>query len=159
MQIKLIAVGRLKEKYWLDAVQEYLKRLGPYVKLEIQEVAEERIPDNPSPAEIELGKIKEGERILKLLTPSLFVIPLAIAGRQLSSEELSGLFGRLSLEGKSQLAFIIGGSHGLAQEVLCRGDLLLSFSALTFPHQLMRVILLEQIYRGFKILKGEPYHK
>lgn len=159
MQIRLIAVGKLKEKYWLDAVREYLKRIGPFARLEILEVAEERLPDNPSPAEIELGKDKEGERILKLLSPNYYVIPLAINGQQLSSEELSGLLGRLSLEGKSQLAFIIGGSHGLAREVLQKGDLLLSFSALTFPHQLMRIILLEQIYRGFKILKGEPYHK
>jgi len=159
MQIRIIAVGKLKEKYWQEATGEYLKRLKPFAKTEIQEIAEERRPDNPSPAQIAEGKNKEGERILRLLSPSFFVIPLAIEGKQLTSEEFSGLLGRLPLEGKSQLAFIIGGSHGLSQEVLQRGNLLLSFSALTFPHQMVRVILLEQIYRGFKILKGEPYHK
>lgn len=159
MQIKLIAVGKLKERYWQDAVSEYVKRLGPFAKLEIQEVLEERLPDNPTAGEIQQGLIKEAERILRLLSPSFFVIPLAILGKQLSSEELSEMLGRLALEGKSQLAFIIGGSHGLAEEVLHRGDLLLSFSPMTFPHQLMRVILLEQLYRGFSIQKGGKYHK
>ena len=159
MQIKIVTVGKLKEKYWQDAVSEYVKRLDPFTRLEIHEIAEERISDNPGAAEIQQGKVKEGERILKLLSPAYFVIPLVISGKQFSSEELSGILGRLALEGKSQLAFIIGGSHGLSEEVVARGNLQLSFSTLTFPHQLMRVILLEQIYRSYKILNGEPYHK
>lgn len=159
MLIKVIAVGKLREKYWQAAAVEYVKRLAPFAKIQILEVAEERLPENPGVNEIEQGKKKEGERILRLLSPSVFVIPLAIAGKQLSSEELSGFLASLAGEGKSQLAFIIGGSHGLAAEVLEKGDFLLSFSALTFPHQMMRVILLEQIYRSFSILNNYKYHK
>lgn len=159
MQLRIISVGKLKEKYWREASGEYQKRLAPFAKVEIIEVAEERLAENPSIAEIERALEKEGERIVRHLPPSFFVIPLAIEGKMLSSEGLAGLMGRLSLEGRSQVAFIIGGSHGLARQVMERGDLVLSFSTLTFPHQLMRVLLLEQIYRGFKILKGETYHK
>lgn len=159
MQIRIIAVGKLKEKYWREGTGEYTKRLGPYARIEIIEVAEERVRENPSPGEIQQVINREGERIMNHLSPSFFVIPLAMEGKMFSSEALSGLLGKLSLEGKSQVAFVIGGSHGLSEEVLERGDLLLSFSRMTFPHQMMRLILLEQIYRGFKILKGEPYHK
>jgi len=159
MQIKIIAVGKLKEKYWREAGAEYLKRLRPYAKVEVIEVDEERIADRPSPAEIQTGITREGERIKKTLSPLDYTIPLAIEGKMLTSEELAALLGKLALEGKSQLAFVIGGSHGLAPDVTKRGDYLLSFSPLTFPHQLMRVLLLEQLYRGFKIQKGEPYHK
>ncbi|MBZ4655077.1 MAG: rlmH [Peptococcaceae bacterium] len=159
MQIKVITVGRLKEKYWREAVDEYLKRLTSFAKVEIIEVAEERISDNPYQAEIEQVKAKEGERILKHLSPSFYVIPLVIEGKTLSSEGLADLLGRLALEGKSQLAFVIGGSHGLSAEVIKRGDFSLSFSPMTFPHQLMRILLLEQVYRGFSIIKGLPYHK
>jgi len=154
MQIRVIAVGKLKEKYWREAALEYLKRLNTYARVEIIEVAEERIAENPSASEIRISLNKEGERILNSLAPNSCVIPLAIEGRMLSSVQLAGYFDRLALEGKSQLAFIIGGSHGLAPEVLARGDYLLSFSAMTFPHQMMRVILLEQVYRSFKINKG-----
>lgn len=159
MQIRIITVGKLKEKYWQAAIAEYIKRLGPYCKIEILEVAEERSSDNPGQAEIAQIIAKEGERILKLLAPGYYVIPLAINGTQYSSPELANNIAKLALQGKSQIAFIIGGSYGLANQVLGRGDLLLSFSALTFPHQLMRVILLEQLYRVFSILNGGKYHK
>ena len=159
MQIKVVAVGRLKESYWREAADEYLKRLGSFAKVEIVEVAEEKIGDNPSQAEIEQVKAKEGERLLKHLSPSHYVIPLVIKGKTLSSEGLADLLAKLALAGKGQLAFVIGGSHGLSAEIIKRGDFPLSFSPMTFPHQLMRIILLEQIYRGFSIIKGMPYHK
>lgn len=159
MQIKIIAVGKLKEKYWREAVLEYLKRLTAMAKVEVIEVSEEKIADNPSKAEIEQAKEKEGDRILKILPPSFFLIPLVIEGKNLSSQDFSQYLGKLSLDGKSQIAFVIGGSYGLSPQVINKGDFLLSFSSMTFPHQMMRVILLEQIYRSLKILKGEPYHK
>ncbi len=159
MKIKVIAVGRLKEKYWQEAVKEYSKRLSPFAGVEIQEVAEERSSDNPGKAEIEKVKEKEGERILKQIAPGSVVIPLAIAGQHFSSEGLADYVEKLALEGKSNLTFIIGGSYGLSDAVLERGDLLLSFSSLTFPHQLMRVILMEQLYRVFSIINGGKYHK
>ena len=158
-KIKIIAVGKLKERYWREAVAEYLKRLGPYAKVEVVEIQEEKEADNASAAEIKQVLTKEGERIEKHLNPSCFVIPLAIEGSMFSSEKLAAMMERLSLEGKSQVSFIIGGSHGLAPQILDRGDFLLSFSPVTFPHQMMRVLLLEQIYRAYKISKGEPYHK
>ena len=159
MQIRLIAVGKLKEKYWREAVQEYSKRLKPYADLQIVEVAEQRIPENPSALEIEQALQKEGEQIAKLIPLGSYVIPLAIAGERLSSEELSGFIDRLLVEGKSKIVFIIGSSYGISPEILEKGDFLLSFSPMTFPHQMMRVILLEQIYRCMKISKHEPYHK
>ncbi|MCR4440623.1 MAG: 23S rRNA (pseudouridine(1915)-N(3))-methyltransferase RlmH [Peptococcaceae bacterium] len=159
MRIKLVVVGKLKEKYWREAAGEYLKRLAPFARVEIIEIAEEKLPDNPSAKEMEQALNREGERILNHISPSFYVIPLAITGQMLSSEQLAEMLGRLAMEGKSRVVFIIGGSCGLAEEVIERGDLVLSFSPLTFPHQMMRVLLLEQIYRGFKILRGEPYHK
>lgn len=159
MQIRLICVGKLKEKYWQDAVKEYLKRLTSYAKVEIIEVPEERIQESPSKAEIQQALVKEGEYITRQIPPNSYVVLLAIQGKMLSSEKLSEFMGQLTLEGKSKVVFIIGSSHGIAQEIQQKSDFLLSFSLLTFPHQLMRVILLEQIYRSFKILKGEPYHK
>lgn len=159
MQVKIITVGKLKEKYWCDAVKEYVKRLRAYTKVDIVEVAEERSPDQPSTAEIENCKIKEGERIKKHLSPSFFVIPLAIEGKMVSSEELAQRIDRWTVEGKSQLAFIIGGSYGLSKDIINEANFLLSFSLMTFPHQMMRVVLLEQVYRAFKIMRGEPYHK
>jgi 23S rRNA (pseudouridine1915-N3)-methyltransferase len=159
MQIRLIAVGKLKEKYWREAVQEYSKRMKPYADLQIVEVAEQRIPENPSALEIEQALQKEGEQIAKLIPLGSYVIPLAIAGERLSSEELSGFIDRLLVEGKSKIVFIIGSSYGISPEILEKGDFLLSFSPMTFPHQMMRVILLEQIYRSMKISKHEPYHK
>lgn len=159
MQIKVIAVGKLKEKFWREAVEEYLKRLSSFARVEIIEISEEKIPEMPTAAEIRLGLAKESERILKHLSATIYTIPLAIKGKMLSSPELASHIEKLSLEGKSQVAFIIGGSHGLAPEVLERGDFPLSFSPLTFPHQLMRVLLLEQVYRAFSIINGGKYHK
>lgn len=159
MQIRIIAVGKLKEKYWRDAVQEYSKRMKPYATMEIMEVAEQRISEHPSALEIEQALQKEGEQIEKLLPFGSYVIPLAIEGQRLSSEALSANFDRLLIAGKSKIVFIIGSSYGISREILEKGDLLLSFSPMTFPHQLVRVILLEQIYRCMKISRHEPYHK
>ncbi|MDD2211731.1 MAG: 23S rRNA (pseudouridine(1915)-N(3))-methyltransferase RlmH [Clostridia bacterium] len=159
MQIRIIAVGKLKEKYWREAVREYSKRMKPYAVVEIIEVAEQRTADHPSPVEIEQVLRKEGAQIAKLIPSSAYVIPLAIAGERLSSEGLSGFIDRLIFAGKSKIVFIIGSSYGISREILEKGDFLLSFSPMTFPHQMMRVILLEQIYRSMKILKHEPYHK
>ena len=141
------------------AVDEYVKRLGRYCQLEIVEVADEKTPDGASLKEEEQIKEKEGERILKHLKPSVHVIALAIEGKGLSSEELADKMERLGVAGTSHITFVIGGSLGLSDKVLKRSDMLLSFSKMTFPHQLMRVILLEQIYRSYRIIQGEPYHK
>lgn len=159
MQINIIVVGRLKEKYWDLAVAEYSKRLGSYTRVIVREIPEERLPDNPSAAEIENALQKEGERIAKHLTPSQIVFPLVIEGKMLSSEELAQTIAKMTVDGKSHLTFIIGSSHGLSPEVIRKGDFPLSFSRLTFPHQMMRVILLEQLYRAFSIIKGSKYHK
>lgn len=159
MLIRIIAVGKLKEKYWQDAVKEYRKRMEPYTRVEIVEVGEEKLPEHPSAAEIELALTKEGESIRRQIPPSSYVIGLAIKGKMLSSEELSDFISRQTLQGHSKIVLLIGSSYGLSSEVLGNCDFLLSFSPLTFPHQMMRVILLEQLYRSFKIAKGEPYHK
>ena len=159
MNIKVITVGKLKEKYLKDGINEYLKRLQSYAKVEIIEVADEKEPANASPADEEAVREKEAERILKYLKPDTYIIVLAIDGRQLSSEELSEKLKGLSLAGKSDITMVIGGSLGLSRNILHKADFKLSFSKMTFPHQLMRLILMEQIYRAFKINRGEPYHK
>ena len=159
MQITIIAVGKLKEKYLQEGVSEYSKRLSAYCKLRISEVGEEKAPENLSAAEIEQIKRKEGERILAQIKPDQYVIALVIEGEAWTSERLSKELDKLALQGKSQLAFVIGGSLGLSADVLQRAQVHLSFSRMTFPHQLMRLILLEQVYRAFKISRGEPYHK
>ncbi|MDK2823853.1 MAG: rRNA (pseudouridine1915-N3)-methyltransferase [Clostridia bacterium] len=159
MNIRIIAVGKLKEKYLKEGINEYLKRLKPLAKVEIIEVADEKEPVNASLAVEELVKEKEGEKILKHIRPESFMIALAIEGKQLSSQELADLLNKLALQGKSDLTLVIGGSLGLSDTVLQKADYKLSFSKMTFPHQLMRLILLEQIYRVFKINRGEPYHK
>ena len=159
MKITLIAVGKLKERYFEDAVGEYAKRLSRYCKLEILQVADEKTPDGAGEALEAQIKEKEGKRILAHVKEGDYVIALAVEGRQMDSLEFARRMERLALEGKSQIAFIIGGSLGLSPEVMKRADFSLSFSPMTFPHQLMRVILLEQIYRGFRIIHGEPYHK
>ena len=159
MKITLLTVGKIKEKYLRDAVSEYSKRLSRYCKLEIIEVADEKTPDQASLAEEEAIRQKEGERILKQLKNDSYVITLEIAGKMLTSEELAGKIDTLGIRGAGHITFIIGGSLGLSDEVLQRSDYGLSFSKMTFPHQLMRVILLEQIYRGYRIIKNEPYHK
>ena len=159
MKITLITVGKIKEKYLRDAIAEYSKRLSRYCKLEIVEVADEKTPDQASETVEENIRAKEGERILKYIKDDMYVITLEIDGKMLSSEEFAGKIESLVVQGKSSIAFVIGGSIGLGKEVLRRSDYTLSFSKMTFPHQLMRVILLEQVYRGYRIINGEPYHK
>ena len=152
-------MGKIKEKYLKDAIAEYSKRLSRYCKLEIIEVADEKTPDQASETVEEGIRTKEGERILKHIKDDMYVVTLEISGKMLSSEELAEKINSLGLAGKSSIAFVIGGSIGLGKEVLSRSDYALSFSKMTFPHQLMRVILLEQVYRSYRIINGEPYHK
>ncbi len=159
MKITLITVGKIKEKYLKDAIAEYSKRLSRYCKLEIIEVADEKTPDQASETVEENIRNKEGERILKYIRDDMYVITLEIGGKMLSSEELTQKIETLGIQGESSIAFVIGGSIGLGKEVLKRSDYALSFSKMTFPHQLMRVILLEQVYRSYRIMCGEPYHK
>ena len=159
MKITVITVGKIKEKYLKNAIAEYSKRLSRYCKLEILEVADEKTPDGASEIVEENIREKEGERILKLIKEDAYVITLEISGKMLTSEELADRIETLGIQGKSHLVFVIGGSIGLGKEVLRRSDYALSFSKMTFPHQLMRVILLEQIYRSYRIINGEPYHK
>jgi 23S rRNA (pseudouridine1915-N3)-methyltransferase len=159
MKIRVICVGKIKENFYTDAVDEYSKRLSRYCKLEIVELTDEKTPDNASDTLNAQIKEKEGKRILGSLSDSDYVCSLAIEGKMLDSVELSQFIDRLGVEGKSSIAFVIGGSLGLSDEVLSRADMKLSFSKMTFPHQLMRVILLEQVYRAYRIMKNEPYHK
>lgn len=159
MKIKLICVGKLKEKYLSLGVAEYVKRLSRYCSLEILELPDEKTPDNASLAEETQIKNKEGERILKAIKGDSYCIALAIEGYMLTSVELSEKINNLGITGVSHITFIIGGSLGLSDEVLCRANYQLSFSPMTFPHQLMRMILLEQIYRSYRIISNQPYHK
>lgn len=159
MKITLITVGKIKEKYLKDAIAEYSKRLSRYCKLEIVEVADEKTPDNAGDTVEDAIRDKEGERIQKYIKEDAYVITLEIGGKMLTSEELSEKIEKLGVQGTSHIIFIIGGSIGLGKEVLRRSDYALSFSKMTFPHQLMRVILLEQIYRSYRIMNHEPYHK
>lgn len=159
MNIKVICIGKLKEDYWRGAVAEYSKRLGRYCVLQIDELKEERLPDNASPAQEEKVKEEEGKSILRHIKSGDYVIALDVHGRVMSSEALAQKLKELPEQGKSDIVFVIGGSLGLSAEVLRQADLRLSFSAMTFPHQMMRAILLEQIYRSFKIQRGETYHK
>lgn len=159
MKITVCCVGKIKESYLKAAIDEYSKRLSRYCKLEILEVADEKTSEKSTEAEDALIRDKEGERLLKKIDESAYVIVLAIDGESLSSEGLADRLDKLTVGGESHLVFVIGGSIGLSEEVLKRADMKLSFSKMTFPHQLMRVILLEQIYRSFRIINGEPYHK
>ncbi|KUO70472.1 MAG: 23S rRNA (pseudouridine(1915)-N(3))-methyltransferase RlmH [Clostridia bacterium BRH_c25] len=159
MNITVITVGKLKERYFKEAVEEYSTRLSKYCRLEIVEVTDEKAPENLSPAQELIIIQKEGQGILKYIKEDTYTIALAIQGKQLSSVGLADFINDLGIKGRSNIAFIIGGSLGLSDEVLKRADFKLSFSPMTFPHQLMRVILLEQVYRGFRIIRGEPYHK
>ena len=159
MNINIVCVGRLKEKYWTDAVNEYVKRLGRYVKIKIIELNDEKAPENLSSAQKIQVMEKEGARILKSIPPGSFVTALEINGKNLSSEELSDFINNKMLNGVSDMTFVIGGSLGLSREVIRRADFHLSFSRMTFPHQMARVMLLEQIYRAEKIICNEPYHK
>ena len=159
MNVKILCVGKIKEKFFKDAISEYSKRLSKYCTLEIIEVADEKTSENASDVEIALVKDKEGERILKAIKDKDFVIALAILGKQMDSVAFSKYIENLTITGHSSIVFVIGGSLGLSDSVLSRSDFKISFSEMTFPHQLMRVILLEQIYRGMRIINNEPYHK
>ncbi len=159
INITILCVGKLKESYWVDAVKEYSKRLSKYCSLAIEELKEDRLPDNPSKAQEEQVKINEGLSVLKKVKGDSYVITLEIDGKKLSSEGFAATIDKLALSGKSHITFIIGGSLGLSQEVSNRADFKLSFSDMTFPHQMIRVFLLEQIYRAFKINCNESYHK
>lgn len=159
MKITIMCVGKIKEKYFSMAIDEYAKRLSRYCKLEIIEVADEKTDENASFAEEMMVKEKEGDRLLKNIKDSSYVVALAIDGKQLDSVELSDKIEKLGVGGVSHITFVIGGSLGLDERILKRADFKLSFSKMTFPHQLMRVVLLEQIYRSYRIMNGEPYHK
>ena len=159
LNISIICVGKIKEDYLKCAINEYSKRLGKYAILEIIEVPDEKTDENRSQNEEKLVKAKEGDRILKYIKDNQYVITLEINGKMLDSIELSQKIESLGIEGKSNIVFIIGGSLGLDERISQRADFKLSFSKMTFPHQLMRVILLEQIYRSFRIIHNEPYHK
>lgn len=159
MKITIITVGKIKEKYLKDAIAEYSKRLSKYCKLEIVEVADEKTPENASETVENAIREKEAERILKYVKEDAYIITLEIGGKLLSSEELAEKIEKLGVQGTSHIIFIIGGSIGLGKSVLEKSDYALSFSRMTFPHQLMRVILLEQVYRSYRIMNGEPYHK
>jgi len=159
LRIRLVTVGKIKEKYLQAGMDEYLKRLGPYAKVELATLPDEPIPDNASPAQEEQVKQREGERILKALDAGQHVIVLDSRGREFSSEEFAEFLGERGLRGQSSLAFVVGGSLGLDRAVLERSDTKLSLGRMTLLHQMVPLILLEQIYRGFKINRGEPYHK
>jgi 23S rRNA (pseudouridine1915-N3)-methyltransferase len=159
VNISIITVGKLKEKYLKQGIEEYLKRLTAYAKVDVMEVADEKAPEVLSELEMVQVKQKEGERILAKISQDTYVIALAIQGKLSSSEELADSLDKLATYGKSKIAFVIGGSLGLSEEVIKRSNEQLSFSRMTFPHQLMRLILVEQIYRAFRINRNEPYHK
>lgn len=158
MKINILAVGKIKEEFIRAGINEFLKRLTRYAKVNIIEVDDEKIPANPSGADIESVKEREGEKLLKKIPANSYVIVLAILGKPMTSEGLSAAMQDLMVQGHSEITFIIGGAVGLHQKVVESADLLLSMSGMTFTHQMIRMILLEQIYRAFKIMKGEPYH-
>ncbi|AOQ25389.1 23S rRNA (pseudouridine(1915)-N(3))-methyltransferase RlmH [Neomoorella thermoacetica] len=159
LHLTIVAVGRVREKYLVAGIEEYLKRLRPYARVRILEAPEEKVPDKPSPAGVEQILASEGRGIGRLIPPGSFTVALDREGIMLSSEELAGRLADLALAGKNEVALIIGGTLGLATFILQQADLRLSFSRFTFPHQLMRLILLEQLYRAFKIQRGETYHR
>lgn len=159
MRINIVCVGKIKEKYLKLGIDEFKKRLSKYCKLEIIELEDEKAPENLSDKEMLIIKEKEGKKILSKIKDNSYVIALAIDGKNLSSEELAETINKLGVRGISNITFVIGGSLGLLDEVLSRADYKLSFSKMTFPHQLMRLILLEQVYRAYRINNGEPYHK
>lgn len=159
MEINIIAVGKLKEKYLQDGIDEYIKRLSKFAKVNIIEIQDEKAKENLSQREMDNIKQIEGNRILLCIKPRDYCISLALEGKSMDSLKFSQEISKLMLDGHSTINFIIGGSIGLSNEVLERSNLKLSFSKFTFPHQLMRLILIEQIYRAFKIMNNEPYHK
>ncbi len=159
MNITLYTVGKIKENFYRQAIEEYTKRLGRYCRLRIVEVADEKTPDHASPAVEAQIRQKEGERLLKQIKDGTYLVALAIEGKKMDSIAFAEKIQQLGLHGTSEIGFVIGASLGLSDSVLSRADMKLSFSDLTFPHQLMRVILLEQIYRAYRIISNEPYHK
>ncbi|MDO5026790.1 MAG: 23S rRNA (pseudouridine(1915)-N(3))-methyltransferase RlmH [Tissierellia bacterium] len=159
MNIDILAIGDIKEKYLKDAIKEYEKRIKAYANIKIIELAEERLASNPSESEINQSMEKEGERILEKIKPRSFIFALCIEGKQMTSEDFSKKIDQIGLDGYGDISFIIGGSNGLSKAVKNRADYKLSFSKMTFPHQVMRLILLEQTYRAYKISRNEPYHK
>jgi len=159
MNITIISVGKIKEKYINSGIKEFTKRLSAYCKLKIIEVKDEPTKENMTESEENIIKKKEGEKIISKIPNGSYVITLCIEGKELSSEQLAEKLDSLALTGNSNITFIIGGSVGLHEEVIKISNMKLSFSKMTFPHQLMRLILLEQIYRSFRISRGEPYHK
>jgi 23S rRNA (pseudouridine1915-N3)-methyltransferase len=159
MHIQIVSVGKLKEDYLVKGIAEYVKRMGPYAKITLTEVSDEKAPEVLSAAEERQVVGREGERILASIKDDAHVVALAIGGELWSSEELASHIDKLGTYGKSHVAFVIGGSLGLSEAVLKRADKKLSFGRLTYPHQLMRLILVEQVYRAFRINRGEPYHK
>lgn len=159
MKITVLTVGKIKEKFYTAAIDEYSKRLSRYCKLNIIQVADEKTIENSTEKEMDIIKAKEGERILKNIPDDAFVITLEINGKMLDSEELADKINKLGIMGESHIVFVIGGSLGLHKDVSKRANFKLNFSKMTFPHQLMRVILLEQIYRSYRIINNEPYHK
>lgn len=159
MKITVISVGTIKEKFFSQAISEYVKRLSRYCSLTMIEVPDEKAPENLSIADMTAVKNKEGQKILEKMPQGSFVVTLEIDGKQMTSEELAQNFEELALRGSSHICFIIGGSLGLGDAVSSASNLTLSFSRMTFPHQLFKIMLLEQVYRAFKIIKGEPYHK
>ncbi|KOP79816.1 50S rRNA methyltransferase [Lysinibacillus sp. FJAT-14745] len=159
MNITIVSVGKLKEKYLKMGIDEYVKRLGGYAKMDLIEVPDEKAPEQLSEAEMEIVKKKEGERILSKIGSDTYVIALAINGKMKTSEQMATDLESLMTYGKSKIAFVIGGSLGLHDDVLKRADEQQSFGKMTLPHQLMKLVLVEQVYRSFRIMKGEPYHK
>lgn len=159
MNILVICIGKLKERYWTEAILEYSKRLKSYCNLEIVELKESRLPDKAGLSEEQAVKEAEGEEILKKIRDGVYVVTLEVKGNMLSSEKLAEKIEKLAVDGVSNIAFVIGGSLGLSKAVSSRANFKLSFSQMTFPHQMMRVVLLEQIYRSFKIMRNETYHK
>ena len=157
--IRIISCGRIKEKWMRDGLAEYVKRISAYDKLEVLEVADEKTPDNNSAAENEIVKDKEGKRILKLIKEEYYVILLDLAGKTMDSEKLASFVEQLYVKGKSRIDFVIGGSLGVSKELINRADFRWKLSDNTFPHQLCRIIVAEQIYRAFRIMHHEPYHK
>ncbi|MFF6016908.1 23S rRNA (pseudouridine(1915)-N(3))-methyltransferase RlmH [Lysinibacillus fusiformis] len=159
MNITIVSVGKLKEKYLKMGIDEYVKRLGGYAKMDLIEVPDEKAPEQLSDAEMDIVKKKEGERILAKISADAYVIALAINGKMKTSEQMAADLESLMTYGKSKIAFVIGGSLGLHDDVLIRADEQQSFGKMTLPHQLMKLVLVEQVYRSFRIMKGEPYHK
>lgn len=158
MKITLACVGKIKEKYLTAGIDEFTKRLTPFCKLEVVSINEERMPDNPSDAEKQQVLARETQRLMAVIPENSYVILLDVIGRQLSSPELAAKMDALALEGKSRLTFVIGGAFGYTDELRRRADFALSFSKMTFTHQMIRLLLVEQIYRAFKISRGEKYH-